>query len=55
VAVQVNAEHHTVRARVPTAEDKPELWCMMTATGAPYEEFQAKADRAIPVVVLEPR
>jgi hypothetical protein len=27
---------------------------MMTATGAPYDEFQAKADREIPVVVVEP-
>ncbi len=26
----------------------------MTATGVPYDEFQAKADREIPVVVLEP-
>jgi hypothetical protein len=26
----------------------------MTATGTPYDEFQAKADREIPVVVLEP-
>lgn len=54
VAVQAKAEHHTARARVATAEEKPELWCIMTATGAPYDEFQAKADREIPVVVLEP-
>jgi hypothetical protein len=46
--------HHTARARVATAEEKPELWRIMTATGAPYDEFQAKADREIPVVVLEP-
>ncbi|MGI8712324.1 MAG: hypothetical protein ACR2NR_03920 [Solirubrobacteraceae bacterium] len=26
----------------------------MTATGAPYDAFQAKADHEIPVVVLEP-
>jgi hypothetical protein len=26
----------------------------MTATGPPYDEFQAKADREIPVVVLKP-
>ena len=26
----------------------------MTATGAPYDGIQAKADRDIPVVVLEP-
>jgi F420H(2)-dependent quinone reductase len=37
-----------------TAVDrKPELWRIMAATGAPYDEFQAKADREIPVV-LEP-
>jgi hypothetical protein len=32
----------------------PELWRIMTATGAPYDEFQANADREIPVVVVEP-
>ena len=39
---------------VATAEEKPELWRIMTATGAPYDDFQGKADREIPVVVLEP-
>ena len=34
VAVQVKADHHTGRARVATAEEKPELWRIMTATGA---------------------
>jgi F420H(2)-dependent quinone reductase len=52
VAVQVKADHHTARA-VAMAEEKPELWRIMTATGAPYDEFQAKADREIPVVVRE--
>lgn len=42
VAVQVKADHHTARARVATAEEKPELWRIMTAIGAPYDEFQAK-------------
>jgi deazaflavin-dependent oxidoreductase (nitroreductase family) len=54
VAVQVKADHHTARARVATAEAKSELWRIMTAAGTPYDEFQAKADREIPVVVLEP-
>ena len=54
VDVQVKADHHTARARVATAEEKPELWRIMTATGTPYDDFQAKADREIPVVVLEP-
>src|SRR4051812_46255609 len=54
VAVQVKADHHTARARIATAEEKPELWRIMTATGVPYDEFQEKAGREIPVVVLEP-
>ena len=54
VDVQVKDDHHSARARVATAEEKPELWRIMTATGTPYDVFQAKADREIPVVVLEP-
>ena len=27
---------------------------MMTATGVPYDDFQAKAEREIPVVLLAP-
>jgi deazaflavin-dependent oxidoreductase (nitroreductase family) len=54
VDVQVKADHYTARARVASAEEKPELWRIMTATGVPYDAFQAKADREIPVVVLEP-
>jgi deazaflavin-dependent oxidoreductase (nitroreductase family) len=53
VTVQVKADHHTARARVATAEEKPDLWRIMTATGTPYDDFQAKTDRVIPVVVLE--
>ena len=48
VTVQVKADHHTTRARVATAEKRAELWRIMTATGTPYEEFQAKADHKIP-------
>jgi deazaflavin-dependent oxidoreductase (nitroreductase family) len=54
VTVHVKADHHTARARVATPEEKPELWRIMTATGTPSDDFQAKADREIPVVILEP-
>lgn len=54
VTVQVKADHHTAHARVAAPEEKPELWRIMTATGTPYDDFQAKADREIPVVLLEP-
>jgi deazaflavin-dependent oxidoreductase (nitroreductase family) len=55
LTVQVKADTHSVRARVATPKEKPELWRIMTATGTPYDEFQAKANREIPVLVLEPR
>jgi hypothetical protein len=47
-SVQVRADHHVARARVATAEEKPDMWRIMTATGTPYDEFQAKADRESP-------
>lgn len=53
-SVQVKADHHTARARIATPAERPALWRIMTATGTPYDAFQAKADREIPVVVLEP-
>jgi deazaflavin-dependent oxidoreductase (nitroreductase family) len=54
VDVQIKSGHHSVRARVASATEKPELWRIMTATGTPYDAFQARADWEIPVVVLEP-
>ena len=55
VAVQVRADHHTARVRVATADEKPELWLITSATlllrakavqahGGPvmrWEEFRA--------------
>jgi hypothetical protein len=38
LTVQVKADHHTARARFATAEEKPELWRKITATGAPYDK-----------------
>jgi deazaflavin-dependent oxidoreductase (nitroreductase family) len=53
VAVRVKADHHDARARAVTAEEKPERWRIMTATGVSCDEFQAEADREIPMVVFE--
>ena len=52
--VQVKAARFSARARIATADERPALWRLMTATGVPYDDFQAKADRVIAVVVLEP-
>lgn len=54
VDLQVGAAHIAARARRAGAAERPELWRMMTATGTPYDEFEARAGRTLPVVVLEP-
>ncbi|MGC4786841.1 nitroreductase family deazaflavin-dependent oxidoreductase [Micromonospora sp. DT178] len=53
VEVQVGAERFTARARTATAEEKPRMWSTMAAIWPAYDEYQAKTDREIPVVVLE--
>jgi deazaflavin-dependent oxidoreductase (nitroreductase family) len=53
VSVQVRGDKFTARARTATAEEKPELWSIMTDTWPAYDEYQEKTDRDIPVVVLE--
>jgi len=53
VEVQVRGDRFKAHARTATAEEKPELWSTMTASWPAYDEYQAKTDREIPVVVLE--
>jgi deazaflavin-dependent oxidoreductase (nitroreductase family) len=53
VEVQVWGDRFKARARTATAEEKPELWQVMTKTWPAYDAYQRKTDRDIPVVVLE--
>lgn len=53
VTVQVRGDRFTARARNATADEKPELWQEMIGRFAGYEDYQRKANREIPVVVLE--
>jgi len=53
--VQVRGEVIPVTARTGTAEDKRRVWPVMTAQWPPYDEYQRKTDRDIPVVLLQPR
>jgi deazaflavin-dependent oxidoreductase (nitroreductase family) len=53
VTVQVRGDRFTAHAHTATAEEKPELWRMMTERWPAYEEYQRKTNREIPVVVLE--
>jgi deazaflavin-dependent oxidoreductase (nitroreductase family) len=51
--VQVWGDRFKAKARVATAEEKPEMWKTMTAEWPAYDEYQTKTDREIPIIVLE--
>ncbi|MEV2240760.1 nitroreductase family deazaflavin-dependent oxidoreductase [Micromonospora sp. NPDC049891] len=53
VQVQVGADRFTARARVASPEEKARLWPVMTGIWPAYDDYQAKTDRDIPVVLLE--
>jgi len=53
VEVQIKGERFTARARTATVEEKAELWPTMVAEWPRYDEYQAKTDREIPIVLLE--
>jgi deazaflavin-dependent oxidoreductase (nitroreductase family) len=53
VTVQVRGDRFKASARAATADEKPDLWRMMTERWPAYEEYQRKTARDIPVVVLE--
>jgi deazaflavin-dependent oxidoreductase (nitroreductase family) len=53
VEVQVRADRFKARARTATQEEKPALWKLMASIWPPYDEYQKKTQREIPVVILE--
>jgi deazaflavin-dependent oxidoreductase (nitroreductase family) len=50
----VEAERFRARARTVTGEERSRLWQQMTGIYPPYDDYQARTRREIPVVVLEP-
>ena len=53
VQVQVKADRFAAKARPATPAEKPALWRVMTAIWPAYDEYQARTERDIPVVILE--
>ena len=53
VTVQVRGDRFKAKARTAAPDEKPGLWQMMTQRWPPYDEYQHKTSREIPVVVLE--
>jgi len=54
VTIQVGSEMFAARARAANAKEKPGLWRLMTSIWPDYDRYQAKTDRDIPVVIIEP-
>lgn len=53
VQVQVLADRFRANARTATPEEHAALWPRMAAIWPAYNDYQAKTDRTIPLVILE--
>ena len=53
--IQVMGETVPVRAATAQGEERGRLWSLMTEVWPAYDEYQARTDREIPVVVLSRR
>ena len=54
VEVQILARRFQATARTASGAERAALWKQMAAIYPPYNDYQARTDREIPVVVLEP-
>jgi deazaflavin-dependent oxidoreductase (nitroreductase family) len=52
VQVQVKADKFSALAHTADSRERASLWPMMVGIYGPYEHYQTKTDRQIPVVVL---
>jgi deazaflavin-dependent oxidoreductase (nitroreductase family) len=53
--VQIGSERRAVRARLATPEERERLWPRVVAIWRDYDSYQARTNREIPLVILEPR
>ena len=53
--VQIGSERRPVHARVARPEERQRLWEKADRAYPGYADYRARADREIPLVVLEPR
>ncbi|MGE0386878.1 MAG: nitroreductase family deazaflavin-dependent oxidoreductase [Gammaproteobacteria bacterium] len=52
--IQVGRERLRARARVAEGAERAALWATMRAAYSAFDDYQARTQREIPVVVLEP-
>ncbi len=54
VWLQIRDQRTAATARTATGQERATLWTQMAAIYPPYDDYQARAGREIPLVVLEP-
>lgn len=54
VEVQVGADKFSARAHMAERDEKARLWSLMASIWPAYNDYQAKTEREIPIVVLTP-
>lgn len=54
VSIKVAAEEYDAKARTAAGAEREVLWQQMAELYPPYDAYQQRAERVIPVVVLEP-
>jgi deazaflavin-dependent oxidoreductase (nitroreductase family) len=53
--IQVGSKRLAVRARVADPEERKRLWPVVVKVYGGYEDYRRRAEREIPLVILEPR
>ena len=54
VTIQDRGEVHRLTARTTMPEEKAELWPIAVSQWPEYDDYQARTDRDIPLVICEP-
>jgi len=54
VSAEIGTEQRSFRARVLAGEEREGIWSAQKAAYPGFAEYEAKTDREIPVVLLEP-
>lgn len=54
VEVQIGEERRTMHAETASPQQKAAYWPRLIAVYPPYQAYQARTDRDIPVIVLKP-
>ncbi len=53
IKISHRASHMTLRARIATVDEKPDLWTLCDQHYAPYADYRARTSREIPIFVCE--